>query len=246
MVIEQRECAGRQVPIVSSHHGHDLECWPLHDTLILGAVPDAVPSARAHLRQLLRQWGHAELGQDASVVISELMTNAVVASAELRPAVAPVLMWLGSDGRRVLAAVADASPRPPVWLNPGPDAERGRGLALVEALSSRWGWHPASTAGLRKYAWAEWHLPAGPPAGRHCLAEEEIVQESARPDPGRSHDVSGLSDAELERTRRELRASLALARPGSAATVPILAHLSVIDTELAGRCSGRGEPGRPG
>jgi hypothetical protein len=39
------------------------------------------------------------------------------------------------------------------------DAEGGRGLALVEAFSSRWGWHPASTAGLVKAVWAEWRLP---------------------------------------------------------------------------------------
>jgi anti-sigma regulatory factor (Ser/Thr protein kinase) len=150
-----------RAPIASSHHGHDLERWPLRDALILGALPDAVPSARAHLRQLLRQWGHAELDGDAGVVISELVTNAVAASAELRPAVAPVLMWLGSDRRHVLAAVADTNLQPPMRLSLGPDAERGRGLALVEALSSRWGWHPASTGGLRKFVWAEWHLPSG-------------------------------------------------------------------------------------
>ena len=98
---------------------------------------------------------------DAGVVISELVTNAVAASAELRPAVAPVLMWLGSDRRHVLAAVADTNLQPPMRLSLRPDAERGRGLALVEALSSRWGWHPASTGGLRKFVWAEWHLPSG-------------------------------------------------------------------------------------
>ncbi|HEY6309757.1 MAG TPA: ATP-binding protein [Streptosporangiaceae bacterium] len=158
--------ADSRAPIASSHHGHDLEHWPLHDTLILGALADAVPSARAHLRQLLRQWSHAELDQDASVVISELVTNAVVASGELRPAVAPVLMWLGSDRRCLLLAVADASPQLPVRLNLGPDAERGRGLALVEALSSRWGWHPASTTGLTKFIWAEWHLPPEQASGQ--------------------------------------------------------------------------------
>jgi anti-sigma regulatory factor (Ser/Thr protein kinase) len=157
---------GSRAPIASSHHGHDLERWPLHDTLVLGALADAVPSARAHLRQLLRQWGYAELEEDASVVISELVTNAVVASAELRPAVVPVLMWLGSDRRRLLAAVADASPQPPMRLNLGPDAERGRGLALVEALSARWGWHPASITGLTKFTWAEWRLPSGPASGQ--------------------------------------------------------------------------------
>lgn len=71
------------------------------------------------------------------------------------------------------------------------------------------------------------------------------MQESPGPDPGRSHDVSGLTDAELERARRELRASLALARPGSAASVPILARLSAIDTELTGRSAGCGASGQP-
>ena len=53
--------------------------------------------------------------------------------------------------------------------------------------------------------------------------------------PGRPPEVSALTSGELERTRRELAASLALARPGSPARVPIQAHLSAIDAELAGR-----------
>jgi anti-sigma regulatory factor (Ser/Thr protein kinase) len=97
----------------------------------------------------------------AGVVVSELVTNAVTASAELRPAVAPVLVWLGSDSRRVLVAVADASPQLPMRLNLEPDADGGRGLALVEAFSSRWGWHPVTMAGLVKVVWAEWRLPSG-------------------------------------------------------------------------------------
>ena len=55
------------------------------------------------------------------------------------------------------------------------------------------------------------------------------------PDPGRPPDVSTLTSGELERTRRDLAASLALARPGSPAAVPILASLSAIDAELAAR-----------
>jgi hypothetical protein len=69
------------------------------------------------------------------------------------------------------------------------------------------------------------------------------MQGSPVPDPTRSHDVSGLTDAELERARRDLQASLALARPGSAACVPIGAHLSAINTELAGRSAGGGARG---
>lgn len=147
---------GAPAAIPPSHHGHDLEHWPLRDTLLLGALADAVPSARAHLRQLLSGWGRAELSADAGVVVSELVTNSVAASAEPGLAGASVLVWLGSDWHCLLLAVADASPRPPVRLNLGPDTEGGRGLALVAALSSRWGWHPASITGLRKVIWAEY------------------------------------------------------------------------------------------
>jgi hypothetical protein len=89
------------------------------------------------------------------------------------------------------------------------------------------------------------------PVNHQChRAEEETMQGSSPgPHPGRSHDVSGLTNAELERARRELRASLGLSLPGSAASVPILARLSAIETELAGRsvgCSTTGEPPGPG
>jgi hypothetical protein len=53
------------------------------------------------------------------------------------------------------------------------------------------------------------------------------------PDPSRPYDVIGLTADELERARRELQASLALARPGSPARVPILARLRAVDAELA-------------
>jgi len=149
---------GAQVPIPPSHHGHDLEGWPLRNSIPLGALEGAVPSARTHVRQLLWEWGRAELGQDVGLVVSELVGNAVMASTEFGPAVAPMLVWLGSDTRTVLAAVADASPQPPMRMDPGPDAERGRGLAIVEAFSHRWGWHRTTMTGLVKVVWAEWRM----------------------------------------------------------------------------------------
>ena len=49
-------------------------------------------------------------------------------------------MWLVSDLGQVVVFVWDASPRPPAQAaDPGADAEGGRGLLLVEALSERWG-----------------------------------------------------------------------------------------------------------
>ena len=57
----------------------------------------------------------------------------------------------------------------------------------------------------------------------------------------RDHDVTMLTAAELDRARRELSASLALARPGSPVRAPILARISAIDAELAVR----GNPATP-
>ncbi len=62
------------------------------------------------------------------------------------------------------------------------------------------------------------------------------------PDPDRPHDMTGLTASELEQARRDLRASLALARPDSPVRGPILAHLSAIETELAER-GGQGHAG---
>lgn len=65
------------------------------------------PWLGAHLRQLLSGWSRTELSLDAGVVVSELVTNSVAASAELRLAAVPVLVWLGSDSRCLLLAVDD-------------------------------------------------------------------------------------------------------------------------------------------
>jgi hypothetical protein len=58
------------------------------------------------------------------------------------------------------------------------------------------------------------------------------------------YDVTALTPAELEASRRELAVSLALARPGSPVCAPIQAHLAAIDAELAERVAAR--PGLPG
>jgi len=51
----------------------------------------------------------------------------------------------------------------------------------------------------------------------------------------RQHDVSGLTTAELERAKRDLEVSLALAFPGSPVRVSIVAEMTAIDAELASR-----------
>lgn len=152
---------GAPVRVPPSHHGHRaVSRWPLRSGLELGPLPGAVPCARAHVRQVLWEWHQAELGDDAGLVVSELVTNAVTASRELLPrSVSPVRLWLASDTELVLVLVGDANPRPPLRVDAGPDSDCGRGLRLVEALSSRWGWYPAQAAGTVKVVWAEWAIP---------------------------------------------------------------------------------------
>ena len=130
--------------------------WALRTFLELGALPSAVPCARLHARLVLREWGLAALSADAELLVSELVTNGLQASRALLQA-ADVRMWLLADGARVLILVRDASPQPPVRMDVGVDAERGRGLLLVEATSHRWGWYPADDGG--KVVWALAILP---------------------------------------------------------------------------------------
>jgi hypothetical protein len=58
----------------------------------------------------------------------------------------------------------------------------------------------------------------------------------------RDHDVTTLTAAELEHARRELAASLALARPDSPVRMPILTRMRAIDAELAARATTARQP----
>jgi anti-sigma regulatory factor (Ser/Thr protein kinase) len=120
--------------------------WPLRDFIELGALDGSVPSARYHAQHILREWQLARLGDDVELVVAELVTNAVAASRAMDFPF-PVRMWLLSDMASVLVVVWDASPQPPVLMEPAEDAETGRGLLLVDAVSARWDWHALADGG---------------------------------------------------------------------------------------------------
>jgi anti-sigma regulatory factor (Ser/Thr protein kinase) len=156
------------VLLPARHHEHRLaDRWPLRSHREFGAMPSAVPCARAHARQVAREWGSelAELADSAELIVSELVTNAVVASRAM-PEVPPVRLWLASDRVRMLILVGDQSPQPVLRIASRADTEGGRGLLLVEAISDRWGWHPVGAPGLVKMVWAELVGP-GPELRKH-------------------------------------------------------------------------------
>ncbi len=120
--------------------------WPLTDFIELGALAGSVPCARYHARQILWEWRLDRLSDNVELVVDELVTNAVAASRRLDWPY-PVRVWLLSDRVNVLVLVWDANPQPPVLIDPGDDAESGRGLLLIEALSAQWDWYPGPRTG---------------------------------------------------------------------------------------------------
>ncbi len=127
--------------------------WPYRTSLELGALPSAVPCARLHTRQVLWEWGLAECSESTELLVSELTTNAMqVSRAAMQDD--PIKLWLVSDKVQIVVLVWDASPLPPVPMDADDDAETGRGLLLVQAVSARWGWHfPPDMGG--KVVWAQ-------------------------------------------------------------------------------------------
>jgi hypothetical protein len=133
--------------------------YPHQSHLLLGALPGAVPCARLHSRLVLAEWDLKALADTAELIVSELMTNAVRASAGLPEAqhnLPTVRMWLSADSERVFIQVWDGDHQLPVPQQPDPDAEHGRGLLLVESVSEAWGaYRPHRSIG--KIVWAILH-----------------------------------------------------------------------------------------
>ncbi|RSS73409.1 SpoIIE family protein phosphatase [Streptomyces sp. WAC06614] len=123
-------------------------------------VGRSVAAARAFVRDTLQGWGFADVVDDAVVLTSELVTNAVVHAGTR----AEVLCLRSEDGVRV--EVADRYPERELPLqHPGarpyadPDRESGRGLMLCAALATRWGVEYTPT---HKQVWFRLDLPDRP------------------------------------------------------------------------------------
>ena len=112
-------------------------------------LPNALTSpsdARKFVRTTLAGWNCDQLTDDATLLVSELVTNAVLhaeSDLELR-------MRLRPNGLRV--EVVDGSPRALVRREPSSEATSGRGLAMVNKLAALWG---SDAVGPGKSVWFE-------------------------------------------------------------------------------------------
>ncbi|MEU7640469.1 ATP-binding protein [Streptomyces sp. NPDC039016] len=110
-----------------------------------------VPQLRRCANAMLRYHGLMPMSDDVALVIGELVGNAIVHNHR-----GPlVTVQLRVAGRRLIVAVgtSKASGRP-VLRQPGPEAEHGRGLRLVDGIAQgrggRWG---VDTAGETLTVW---------------------------------------------------------------------------------------------
>jgi hypothetical protein len=123
--------------------------------------------ARDFTHQTLHAWALRGLVDDAAVIVSELVTNALrhglrrISGGQPGEPVQPsapglppgpievILLWPAGP---LFCVVTDPGISVPVLAGPDPDAEDGRGLQVVQALAADWGWGMLNPA--RKAVWA--------------------------------------------------------------------------------------------
>lgn len=127
------------------------------DGVVCALRPTSASSraAREFATTTLRSWGLNELVDDAVVIVSELVTNAVrhgVPPYAAAAGDAPIKLSMVRQGLFVVFIVTDPSDQDP-RMRPADDVcENGRGLHVIEALSRVWGWTPLPGTG--KAVWA--------------------------------------------------------------------------------------------
>lgn len=178
--------------------------------------------------------GHPQLIDEAALVTSELVTNAVLHGGGCRSIEVDAV----DDG--LLVRVSDPSRVPPVMGRPSEESLTGRGLQLVARVASSWG---ADAEESGKTVWA---LVTGQPAVSAPVDEDELLarwDEQWDDAPGaatRYHVVLGdvptdlllAAKSHVDNIVREFALVSAGAQSGSTAEVP--PHLAALLNEVVG------------
>ena len=218
-------------------------------TLRLEPVVESTPVARhwvmAHLRDV-----PGEVAECASLLTSELVTNAVLHAAT------PLSVTLHLMADRIRVDVADGSTVVPSPKDYGADAATGRGLTLFNTLASDWGVQPVIGG---KIVWFELPVdytvvPAGTSDGvfRFDLIDfaNTELREAVEKERSVPVDLMGIPVALLQKASEEYEAlfrelRLMKERAGSADATPpgapsLPGRLSLLVSEIGTRFSGLG------
>lgn len=155
---------------------------PAVTSRVLSPHPESAAAARHFTREILFSWGLGELADEAETIVGELVVNAVQhgmrhifagtgwhgppgwgghleplsppggRAGEAASGAAVPRLCLLRRACEVMLAVIDASGEAPILRQPDWAKESGRGLQIVDALSSVWGWSPIEGQG--KAVWA--------------------------------------------------------------------------------------------
>jgi anti-sigma regulatory factor (Ser/Thr protein kinase) len=111
--------------------------------LVLPPLATAPGQARAALRDSIGVWCDTQQVDDAVLLVSELVTNAVVHGSP------PVGLSVEASDGTIRVEVTDSSPVVPGVHVLSHLSAQGRGLAIVRDLSTRWGVDQISNDGKR-------------------------------------------------------------------------------------------------
>jgi len=99
----------------------------------------SVPSGRRFVRATLSQWGLDRMKDRVELVASELITNALLHAAS------PAQLRIEKLPDRVRLELGDESESLPQLTKPNHDATSGRGVFLIDTVTSCWGITPTDT-----------------------------------------------------------------------------------------------------
>jgi hypothetical protein len=126
-------------------------------------------AARHFTRQVLSSWGLRVLAEDAVLIVSELVTNALrYGTHDVESAVGgspardrlvhdPAELILLRRPSEMVCAVTDPGAEPPVLAPSDPLGEAGRGLQIIEAVAAAWGCTRLNAH--KKAVWATLSVP---------------------------------------------------------------------------------------
>lgn len=120
--------------------GTAAEIDPQLITFVFPSIPESVRMARYYVRAALAFHELDKYADDATIVTSELVTNAVQHVCHNGGKTIGVTLARAGSPAAVTVVVSDSSPEGPIKGNTSAGSERGRGLQIVEALSAHWGW----------------------------------------------------------------------------------------------------------
>ena len=145
----RRTSSGRALRLVGAET--QIEAPEDHVSLTLPPERQSVAIGRHWVVRIAAAAGVTGMAnQVVELLTSELLSNAVLHGAGGRAI--HVWFWAGED-EVVRVSVSDSVPSRPVVLHPDVVAPSGRGMAIVEAMSNRWGVDPQADGG--KTVWFE-------------------------------------------------------------------------------------------